>query len=44
MVTAVATRERPALRVCDDGAEPAGMAILQWPPETQVERHYIAPG
>jgi putative transposase len=40
----IATRNRPAMIVSDNGTELTSMAILRWSQERKVEWHYIAPG
>ncbi len=40
----IAFRGRPRMVVSDNGTELTSRAILQWPEDSQVEWHYIAPG
>ena len=40
----IALRGKPKMIVSDDGTELTSNAILGWSDQTQVGRHYIAPG
>jgi len=40
----IATRQRPAMIVCDNGTELTSMAILRWSQDCRIDWHYIAPG
>jgi len=40
----IATRQRPAKIVSDNGTELTSMAILRWSQDCRIDWHYIAPG
>jgi putative transposase len=40
----IATRQRPAMIVSDNGTELTSMAILRWSQDCRIDWHYIAPG